>query len=208
MIMQGAFYLLVTFLPGKSLFAQTVKAMYKCSYFSNLKNSSVSDTGFPVSMRIIYTVFADNRFIEITGKLEDATAIPGADINYKSGSTRVIADIQNKLIYFQDERILKTIKEYKFDSENKIDTIIGFHLCNADTAIRVRVKKDIAVPITPGLFIVGTKGFLPIESIKTPYYNIELISVEQIKDKKLNYDTLFKKLMLQKPDGYFDFLHK
>ncbi len=198
--------LVLTLLFTNKANCQTYKAVYECIYSSPLGNPDNPEMGFGIPIKIIYIVYANEKYVEIEGRLEEATTFPGADIGYKGSQDKAIIDLEKMLIYFPEEKLLKRIKAHQIDYS--ADSLLkrGYRVTSADTSVLVNFKKGLPYYITPGLFFAKIKQKWAIQNIRTHTMNVRLIDCVLSNDKRLEYKKLFDSLSGKQDSGIFDFL--
>lgn len=197
-------FFLVSFNQKESL-SQTFRATYDCIYFSGGKDSENNQMGFDVTMKIRYTVYANEKYVEVNGELIDATKFGEADVGYSGKDDKAIIDIKQQIIYFPEGQIYKKVRAYKIDFSNRTDLNNDeYHLINTDTSIKVSYSEKRGFFITPGLLLLKEGHTVAVKSIKTPMMIISLVECDKDLKKELDYSEIFKNAS-ERVGGNFDF---
>ena len=174
---------------------QVFYAKYKCTFRSPEKNGVDTITEKNLAkllaplMVFIYTVYADDHFLELSGELESIES--GENIRLKrTGPTKLIIDLKNNLVYSPEENKFQSLYLYELEDGRSVDQQTAqFHLRSFDSLYVITISKTLPKMLTPAVFLKNNPN--GIQSVSTVDFSINLLEWK-VADKKLDYASVFK----------------
>lgn len=159
----------------------------------------------PVSLHIIYNVWADSNFIEIIGTDDSIVSdIPAnfEELKKNSKDEHIVIERRTGIGFFVKDNKYVYVKKAKVLSKTKAGDCFTIQTYEKS---QIRVCKNIRSMMTPGILFDLPEVPYGVEWFKSKNSTIKLASKISTSDRTLNYQNLFDKIDVSKITDTVDF---